>query len=748
VQLSGFITLDGVAHFHNVFKLTLRPTAAGNTDYAVTATEDTWFAPGLGLVKAQRSMVDSDGFTLVPAHTLLFRQGTVAGVNWDVTQPPPPTLDGSFIDVPLAHNALVYDSVRNLYYASVPGSVIANGNRIAAIDPTTGQVSYSAPVGSEPNALALAADASVLYVGLDGSGEVVRLALPAMTVQGRTTLVTDAFFGQSHAETITVSPADPTVVAVSMAWSGVSPRHAGVALLRDMVMQPTRTQVHTGSNLVAFDSAGTSVYGLNTETTEFGLRHIQVLADGLAEDLVVAAATNFSTRALGFSNGRVIAGHALYDAPALTAAGTISTPSDCVARRAGDLLLCFDTSSFNTGPARVRLADPGTFVIQASLVYAISEPGGPRRLVEGPAGQVAISYPANSGFAAKVRLFTSAQLTTPPAPPPPSWPVTPSTTPDGQALDIGLVHNSLVYDSGRNVYYASVPGSVIGAGNSIATIDPASGLVAHSAPIGSEPNALAIAADGSMLYVGLDGSGEVERLSLPAMTPQGRARLIVDSFFGITRAETITVSPVDPTVAAVSMAYTGVSPRHAGAALLRDMVMQPNRTQTHTGSNLVAFDSAGVKVYGLNIETTEFGLRRIAVLADGLAQELVVTAATNFGTRALSFANGRVIAGAALYNAPDLTSAGVISTANDCWPARSGTGLLCFSNPSAPGGAAGHVLVADSATFVIGASLQYATAEPDTPRRLVQGPAGQIAVSYLPFSTPPSIRLFTSAQLP
>jgi hypothetical protein len=286
---------------------------------------------------------------------------------------------------------------------------------------------------------------------------------------------------------------------------------------------------------------------------------------------------------------------------------------------------------------------------------------------------------------------------------------------------------------------------VIGAGNSIAVIDPATGQVAHSAPVGSEPNALAMSADGSVLYVGLDGSGEVARFSLPSMTPQGRARLVVDSFFGRSRAESIVVSPTDATVAAVSMAwYVGVSPRHAGAALLRDIVMQPKRTQTHTGSNLVAFDSAGAKVYGLNIETSEFGLRRIGVLARPLAEELVVSAASGFGMRALSYANGRAIAGRALYDAPALTAAGMISGATDCWPARTGTGLLCFSDQIGQG----RVRGADSATVVIGAALVYKPSEPDSPRRQVQGPAMQIGISYLPFFAPPSIRLFTSGQLP
>jgi hypothetical protein len=746
-QFSGVFTLKDVAHFSNVFKVTLRPTAPGNTDYAITVSEETWFAPGLGLVKALRSVVDSDGVTLDQPHTLLFSSGYIAGVNWNISAPPP-VLDGSFVDVPLAHNALVYDSVRNVYYASVPGSVIGNGNRIATIEPVTGQVSYSAPVGSEPKALALAADASVLYVGLDGSGDVVKLALPSMTELGRAKLVSDPFFGQSHAETIAVSPADATVVAVSMAWSGVSPRHAGAALLRDMVMQPKRTQVHTGSNLVAFDAAGAKVYGLNNETTEFGLRRIQVLADGLVQELVVAAATSFATSALGFANNRVIAGSTLYDAPALTAAGVISGATDCVPGRSSALLLCLRTADFSTGRGSLLIADSGTFVIKASLLYALSEPfaGTSRRLVEGPAGQVAIGYPVSgSGSVSKIRLFSSAQLLTPPTPPAVAWPVTSSSTADGQALDVGIVHNGLVYDNTRNLYYASVPGSVIGSGNSIAVIDPATGQVTHSAPVGSEPNALAIAADASVLYAGLDGSGDVVKLALPSMAELGRVKLVTDPFFGQSHAETIAVSPGDANVAAVSMAWTGFSPRHAGAALLRNMVMQPRRTQVHTGSNLVAFDAAGATLYGLNTETTEFGLRRIQVLADGLVQDLVVTAATGFMTRALGFANGRVIAGRALYDAPALTSAGVISSASDCWAQRTGTQLLCLGDVSTPG----RVLLASSTTFVIGGSLVYAVSEQDTPRRLVQGPGGQIAVSYTsPFFSSPKVRLFSSAHLP
>jgi hypothetical protein len=751
LKLSPVFTLKEVAHFHNVLTLTLRPTAAGNTDYIITSTEDTWFAPGFGMARAQRSTVDSDGAILEPQHTLVFSQGFVAGVNWNVSAPPP-VIDGTAIDVPVANNALVYDSVRGVYYASVSAFAIDHPNTIATIDPA-GHVSFSAPLPSEPNALAIAADASALYVGADETGDVVKLALPSMVEVARTRLPLDSILGeQTVAGAITVSPADPTVIAVSMALTSVVPAHAGLALLRDMVLQPKVTSTNEGLNdLITFDSAGTKLYAVSNESTDFGLRRFGVLADGLVlEQMLVTASgfggADFDNLALTFVNGRVISGHTLYNAPGLETSGMVSTESDCKQQRSGNFLYCFDVRGTNTGPAHILVADASTFVIQASLGFAVSEPGGLRTLVEGPAGQLAIGYAVSDAFSfSKVRLFTSAQLTAPPAPPAPSWPITASTTPDGQALDIGIVHNSLVYDSFRNVYFASVPGSVIGAGNSMAIIDPATGQVTHSAPIGSEPNQLALAADGSVLYVGLDGSNEVARFALPSMTPQGRTRLIVDSFFGRTRAESIAISPVDPSVAAVAMAWVNfVDPHHAGNALLRDMVLQPKRTPVHTGSNLITFDSTGTKVYGINNEG-ESGLRRLGVLSDGLVEELKVIAGPgDLALGFMSFVNGQVITRGSLYDAPDLTLAGTVAGVGDCWPTRSGTLLLCAHYR------AGRVFLADPTTFGIVKSLiDYPNGEPDFARSLVQGPAGQIGLSYIPNQFfPPSIRLFTSAQLP
>jgi DNA-binding beta-propeller fold protein YncE len=647
---------------------------------------------------------------------------------------------GPMVDVVLTHNALVYDAGRNAYYASVPGSVIGHGNSIATIDPASRAVSYSAPVGSEPNVLAISSDGSVLYVGLDGSGELTKLALPSMAEVGRVRFPSDAFSGQSHAKAIAASPVDPAAVAVALTGFGVG-------LVRDMVLQPRLASPFEQNNLLAFDSAGALIFSLDTSSTAEGLRRLAVLADGVTEQALVRSSIDSTTLALSFANGRVIAGRWLYDSPALAAAGAVSGASDCLQQRSGTLILCLDFPDPSTRSARLLLADPGNLVILASLLCETSGAGFPRKLVEGPAGQIAISYPANlSGSASKIRIFSSDQLLSAPAPQPAAVPVTSSSAPEGQVLDVGLVHNALAYDAGRNVYYASVPGSVIGAGNSIATLDPATGQVTHSAPIGSDPNALALASDGSVLYVSLDGSGEVLRLALPSMAAQARVRLAFDPQFNRARISYIAVSPADATVAAVTTVDSGV-------ALLRDMVVQPQVASAFSvfGTNLLAFDTAGSTLYGLDSASTEFGLRRFDVLADGVAEQAKVIAPIEQGVRALSFAGARVIAGKAVYDAPALNLKGTVSGASDCLLARAGGQLLCLTSPSFPSPGPAHLLLASPDTFVISASLLFYASEPQgLGRQLVQGPSGQVAVSYpLPgFFRPPSVRLFTSAQLP
>ena len=84
---------------------------------------------------------------------------------------------------------------------------------------------------------------------------------------------------------------------------------------------------------------------------------------------------------------------------------------------------------------------------------------------------------------------------------------------------IGIVNNNAVYNPVNGLFYVSVPSSA-GApyGDSVVSVDPETGNLGAPIPVGSEPNKLAVTADGKYLWVGLDGAGAVRKVDLTAGT--------------------------------------------------------------------------------------------------------------------------------------------------------------------------------------------------------------------------------------
>jgi len=75
--------------------------------------------------------------------------------------------------------------------------------------------------------------------------------------------------------------------------------------------------------------------------------------------------------------------------------------------------------------------------------------------------------------------------------------------------------NDIVYNAADGLIYASVAGSAgSGLGNTIAGIDPNSGVVVKTIFVGSEPNRVALSSDGTQLFVGLNGAGQVRQVNL------------------------------------------------------------------------------------------------------------------------------------------------------------------------------------------------------------------------------------------
>ncbi|MCC7002908.1 MAG: IPT/TIG domain-containing protein [Gemmatimonadaceae bacterium] len=201
----------------------------------------------------------------------------------------------------------------------------------------------------------------------------------------------------------------------------------------------------------------------------------------------------------------------------------------------------------------------------------------------------------------------------------------------GTPVVVNLVNNHIIADPTRPVLYASIPGTAASYANRLLKLDAVTGAVIDSLVVGSEPARMAIAANGEFLYVALNGSNAVARIRLSTFQKEIDL-LLPDGGLSSTRAEDLEVLPGSSTRLAVSLRNLGFSPRHEGVVLFSGDTRLPTKTQGHTGSNRLAVGTTNEYLFGFNNETTEFGMRRIAVADDGLREVLTVGTSGNFNS--------------------------------------------------------------------------------------------------------------------
>jgi hypothetical protein len=181
----------------------------------------------------------------------------------------------------LTTNDLVYDSVTDRIYVSIPSANGSNGNSIGVINPETLALEKTVFMGSEPTVLAISDNGQYIYAGFTASSTVRRFDVATQEAGLQFTLGTDDSSGAFYVEDMEVVPGQPTAIAVSRRNQGISPKHEGVAIYDDGVVRPTTTPDHTGSNQIEFTSS-TSMIGYNNESTEYGIRRLSVNAGGVS----------------------------------------------------------------------------------------------------------------------------------------------------------------------------------------------------------------------------------------------------------------------------------------------------------------------------------------------------------------------------------------------------------------------------------------------------------------------------------
>lgn len=196
---------------------------------------------------------------------------------------------------------------------------------------------------------------------------------------------------------------------------------------------------------------------------------------------------------------------------------------------------------------------------------------------------------------------------------------------------LSVTANQIAYSAASGMIYLSTP-STAANGNSIVPLDPLTGAFGTPSFAGSEPNLLSVSETGAYLYIGLDGSSSVERMTLPELQQDITVSLGADRFNGPYYPMDLQASPVSDHTFAVVRGNSGVSPAEEGGVFVYDdTVPRANPLCGFIGfsSNCVRLAGAlwdsiqwsadGTALYGDNNETTGFDFYTASVGPDGFS---------------------------------------------------------------------------------------------------------------------------------
>jgi uncharacterized repeat protein (TIGR01451 family) len=233
----------------------------------------------------------------------------VARAGLQVLPPPGPreTLAGgsSFRRVKLPARDLAFDPHARRLYASVPSRIGGIGGSIAMLDPVSGALLGTIPVGPEPGKLALSDDGRYLYVALDGAAAVRRLDLTSQTAGLQFSLGSDPTRGPYYVYDMEVAPGQPDVVAVSE--YNLNLGHAGIAIYDAGVARPQKTLPGTDVAPIEFGATPSRLYTANsTRFTSRRLRRLIVDAQGVREESAFFPQGFFPGRDMRFDSGLLV----------------------------------------------------------------------------------------------------------------------------------------------------------------------------------------------------------------------------------------------------------------------------------------------------------------------------------------------------------------------------------------------------------------------------------------------------------
>jgi hypothetical protein len=187
-----------------------------------------------------------------------------------------------------------------------------------------------------------------------------------------------------------------------------------------------------------------------------------------------------------------------------------------------------------------------------------------------------------------------------------------------QPTIVNQTTNDLVWDPVNQVIYISVPGSATTHANQVCILNPVTAAIGNC-QAGNEPDVLAISDDSQFLYVGMDGTGSVQRFILPALAPD------ISYSLGSENSETpyyaldLQVAPGAPHTTAVTMGAPYAEPAVGVITIFDDSTPRPVSTPQESGLFAsIQWGADATALYSANSESTGYDFYTLTVSSSGV----------------------------------------------------------------------------------------------------------------------------------
>jgi uncharacterized protein (TIGR03437 family) len=423
------------------------------------------------------------------------------------------------LNLPQGAGPMFWDGTRSRFFAS-------SGTSVLMVNPESAQVEDTIAVGSQTGQLAVSDDGQYLYVVAGGSSYDAPYTINRYKVQGHSLDLQipvglyPGVNGPLGVTAMVVPPGQPSSLVVALSDSMVTVFDNAVARPSSLSAGLTSLYVRTGDD---------AIFGFGDGPEGFGAPRIWRLAvskSGVSVAQSVPVNPNWDNGTVTW-NGNLVTNRGplnsfVFDLNAGATIGSLPLPQTTGA--SGVCVLAPDSSGTSVIVYQYDYESDGSAVSLVRYSTANLQPTASSPLTGLPPDGGSLSNVCNAPAATwgtdgimigdrerQIFFLHASGLA----------PMTPAAIPNPSIDASGVIHlalaaNGLAYDSVRNVVWASIAGSAGAAGNSVVSIDPATGAVVDTIYAGSEPGALALSADGSHLFAVLGGSPAIVVVDLAA----------------------------------------------------------------------------------------------------------------------------------------------------------------------------------------------------------------------------------------